>query len=504
MLKYSKYSSVQGGPFTTPNNRMIDLEVPEGIQFNPAQSFIQFILHLDNTSDVVRNYNIFNQNNLSIPFNLDLIRNAYMVGSKVGRLEDIRRCNVLNHNLLELTKGTIEKMATIDSIYQAKDYNNGFMLSPFVNFRKDGNVASEYIDAHIRIPLSHLFSLGSIQMLDTNKTGKINIHLELDSLSYLVVQNVHLLKKYNEENILDEGAFLSLTAPGAVITTATQYEGLQNSPYYVGEKLNVTYRPFTTTQQPVQDFDATIINISYSSSTGLITITLDTPFPAFGAGVTQYQSIVVDEFILVETPTLQVMTCELGVAQYGVAQPSPDVLTYTTFTTEEFSAGNNSIYLNKVFEIEPNAINAMLFFNGNNANMLSNNTNLASYRMRIDNQDVYDRDILTNYKTGKVALDRLTNDSLHFDSINRTFLNASLPLRNLTFMAMIHDIVGYDNELRFTDDPEIGNANKIMLLATPTPLTTQTKKLQFNLQNKAGSNIGDVILYKQVLRTVNM
>jgi UDP-N-acetyl-D-mannosaminuronate dehydrogenase len=71
-------------------------------------------------------------------------------------------------------------------------------------------------------------------------------------------------------------------------------------------------------------------------------------------------------------------------------------------------------------------------------------------------------------------------------------------------MAMIHDIVGYDNELRFTDDPEIGNANKIMLLATPTPLTTQTKKLQFNLQNKAGSNIGDVILYKQVLRTVNM
>ena len=67
-----------------------------------------------------------------------------------------------------------------------------------------------------------------------------------------------------KQNPINKGAFLSLTAPGAVITTATQYEGLQNSPYYVGEKLNVSYRPFTTTQQPVQDFDATIINIQAS------------------------------------------------------------------------------------------------------------------------------------------------------------------------------------------------------------------------------------------------
>ena len=134
--------------------------------------------------------------------------------------------------------------------------------------------------------------------------------------------------------------------------------------------------------------------------------------------------------------------------------------------------------------------------------MISHNVHLDGYRMRIDNQDVYDRDIVTNYDTGKAERHHLTHDSLHFDSINRTFLNASIPLRNLTFMAMIRDFLGYSNETRFSDDPAINDENKIMILATPTPVTVNTKKLQFNLENKAEFNVSGVILYKQVVRSV--
>jgi hypothetical protein len=505
MLKYSKYNSVQGGPFDNVN-RMIDLEIPEGVQINPSQCFVQFVVHLDGTSDVIRNYVPQLQDNLVIPYNVDLIRNCSLTGDKCGRLEDVRLVRQLSHNILELSKGTIEKMCLIDSMYQAKDFNNGYLLSPFVEFHKDVSVPSQYIDAYFRIPLSHLFSLGALQVLDTNKTGKLRIHLELEKLQYLQVSHISLFKSANDESVLKEGVFNNLDAPGALVVTSSSYENLQNSPYFVGEKLRFSYQPIDDSEEPepvgpVLELDATITSISYNSANGIITISLDTPFPALPIGAVTYSNISCEEFPIMEAPTIQVMTCELGIAQYSTVQPSPDVLNYTTFTTEEYSSGGVSKYLNKVFEIEPNAINAMLFFNHNNANPLSNNVHLDNYRMRIDNQDVYDRNINTNYLTGKLAKLHLTNDSLHMDSINRTFLNASIPLRNLTMMGMVHDMIEYSNEMRFANG-EVGDGNKIMILATPTPVTTTTKKLQFNLENKDGHAIDDVILYKQVVRTV--
>jgi hypothetical protein len=506
MLKYSKYNSIQGGPFDNIN-RMIDLEIPEGVQINPSQCFIQFVVHLDGTSDVIRNYVPKLQGNVVIPYNVDLIRNCSLTGDKCGRLEDVRRVNILNHNILELSKGTIEKMCLIDSMYQAKDFNNGYLFSPFVEFHKDGSVLSKYIDGYFRIPLSHLFSLGAIQLLDTNKTGKLRIHLELEKLQYLQVSHVNLFKSANDESVLKEGVFNNLGAPGAVVVTSAAYENLQNSPYYVGQKLTFSYQPIDDTVPdpepvgPVLELNATITTISYTSDTGIITITLDTPFPALPVGAVTYSNISCEEFGIMEAPTIQVMTCELGIAQYSTVQSSPDVLNYTTFTTEEYSTGGLSKYLNKVFEIESNAINAMLFFNQNNANPLSNNIHLDNYRMRIDNQDVYDRNINTNYLTGKLTKLHLTNDSLHMDSINRTFLNASIPLRNLTMMAMVRDREEYSNEMRFANG-EDGENNRIMILASPTPITNTTKKLQFNLENKDGHPIEDVILYKQCLRTV--
>jgi hypothetical protein len=348
-------------------------------------------------------------------------------------------------------------------------------------------------------------------MLDTSKTGKLRIHLELDRTEYMTVDRVDLFKSENGEHILNERKFLDLTAGGNVIVSAPIYENLQNSPYFVGQKLRFSYIPeIDGVAQPEAFLNSVISSIAFNSESGFLTITLVDGFPAMTGGVDLYTEIVAEEFVPIETPTLQLMTFELGVAEYSTKQQSPDVLNYTTFTTEEFSAGSNSIFLNKVFEIEPNAVNAMLMFDPqreeplSGADMISHNVHLDRYRMRIDNQDVYDRDILTNFKIGKDALDRLTSDSLHFDSINRTFLNASIPLRNLTFMAMIRNFLEYSNETRFSDSALINEENKIMILATPTPLTTSTKKLQFNLENKTGENIQGVILYKQCVRTVNM
>ena len=55
-LKYVKISSNQGGPFTTPSNRMIDLVIPEGQQINAAQTYIDLLVHLNGTTDNIQNY----------------------------------------------------------------------------------------------------------------------------------------------------------------------------------------------------------------------------------------------------------------------------------------------------------------------------------------------------------------------------------------------------------------------------------------------------------------
>jgi len=508
MLKYVKISSNQGGPFTTPSNRMIDLVIPEGQQVNLAQTYIDLLVHINGTDDTkVQNYCVRHPGNKVIPYNLDLIRNVWMTGDRCGALENVKRCNILNHNLKELSKGSVEKMSLVDSLYGSKGFKDDYLLSPFVEFHKVGSVTSAYRDLHLRIPLSDLFSLGSVQVLDTAKTGNVRIHLELENLSKIGLFIEPLFR--DGEHILNDQLFVDLN-PGDLfnqIVTGRTFESVENSPYFVGQHIDISFIPeIAGAPQPNEAIeDATITGIAYSSATGLITLTLDKSFPAMEGGVDLYTTITAGEKFFEEDVSFAVMTCELGVAQYGVSQKSPDVLTYMTFTTEEYSAGSNSVFLNKVFELEPNCVNTLLMFNDDQeSNPISTNVHLDSYRCRNDNLDVYDRDILVNQLTGKAIKNHLTHESLHYDSINRTMLNAGIPFRNATLMAMVQETAyPYYNEIRFGNDGSFDD-NKIMVIAAPVPLTGTTKKFQYNLTNKTGYVINDVILFKQVMKTVNL
>jgi hypothetical protein len=176
------------------------------------------------------------------------------------------------------------------------------------------------------------------------------------------------------------------------------------------------------------------------------------------------------------------------------------MLEYLTFTTEEYSNGSKN--LNKIFDVESNCVNAMLMFGGTSSNMISNNNYVSSYRMRVDNLDVYDRDIPVNIDNGGV----LMPSPLHYDALNRTLLNAGLPLKSLKlagckFTKVLPDENDISVSNRYTDV-----TNNILICATPTPVTAISKKLQFNVETKdeMGAVIENVILYKQVVRQVKL
>jgi hypothetical protein len=500
MNSYKLLQSVQAGPFSTATgNKMIDFAIPEGMVIDPSQCFVQLRVHLNTADTEVHNMLIRNTNPALTALNVDLIRNCSLTGDKCGRLEDIRRVNFLQHNLLELSKSTVEKASMIDGLYQPRENAFGMLISPCVELHKDGVIPSAYVDARLAIPLSHLFSIGSLTSLDTSKTGTLRVHLELENLSYLEVVESTLFKK---PIIAFEGAMQDITTPSNVITTATElpYESLEQSPYFVGQMLKLSYTSDADTPVPVVDEPVKVTGIVYHSDVRQVVLTLNYNFPALPTGATTYTEIKVSEKLTEEAYSLSIATAEIGIAQLIGASDSSTMLEYLTFTTEEYSNGSKN--LNKIFDIEPNAVNAMLFFGGTTSNMISNNDFVSVYRMRVDNLDVYDRDISINIVDGDV----LMPSPLHYDAINRTFLNAGLALKSLKLAGC-----------RFTKaDPKENDislenrytalTNNITILATPTPVTAGTKKLQFNVDTHdvIGAVIENVVLFKQVVRQVKL
>jgi hypothetical protein len=494
MNKYSLLQSIQAGPFSN-SNRMIDLEIPENIQSNPSQSFIQLMCHLNVTQDVsgaspasVFNFVVKNTTTDLTPMNVDLIRNCYMTGEKCGKIEDLRRVNVLKHNLLELSMSSSEKMAQVNTLYQMNDFENHELLSPFIEYHKEGTIPSQYVDARLRIPLSHLFESAQLQLIDTSKTGKLRLHLELEDLTYLTVTKQSLLSRFSGEGAMDV-----LSQGGNVITTTSLFTSVSKSPYYVGQPLLLAYTPFqnTVAGTPVTDVNITITGINYDVTTKKIALTISPMIPNLVSPNNQYKNIVVKDLTAGPTATLAIETAELGLCQTVGPAPSQGMLEYFTWTTEEYSTGGTS-KMNKIFEIEPNCVNVVMMFNNSTSNLISNNTKVKSYRMRIDNVDVYDRDILVNKEN---TLEKNIHDSLHYDSINRTFMNMGKSLKNLNFVNMAQTQQSFTN--RFNQP-----ALQIMLLAAPTPVTAGTKKLQINVE--ATENFDNVILYKQIAKGIKL
>jgi hypothetical protein len=483
---------------------MIDFMIPEGIILDMSQCFVQLRVHLNTTETEVHNITIRNQNPVLTPMNVDLIRNCSLTGDKVGRLEDVRRVNFLQHNLLELSKSTVEKASMIDGLYHVRENAFGMLISPLVELHKDGTQPSAYVDARLAIPLSHLFSLGNTTSLDTSKTGTLRIHLELENLDYLELVESTLFKK---PLTAFEGKFADMTVPSNVIVTTPElvYESLEQSPYFVGQHLLLSYTNNDTSPPPVpvEDEDVTVTGIAFNSETGAISLTLNYTFPALPEGATLYEEIEVVEKTVdsMADYALQIVTAELGIAQLmGAPADNSTMLEYLTFTTEEYSNGSKT--LNKIFEIEPNAVNAMLFFGGTTSNMISNNDFVSSYRMRIDNLDVYDRDIAINIVDGGV----LMPSSLHYDAINRTFLNAGLPLKSLKLAGCRFTREDADENDISVSNRYTAPTNNITILATPCPITAGSKKLQFNVStyDVVGAVIENIVLYKQIIRSVKL
>ena len=135
----------------------------------------------------------------------------------------------------ELRHGASQKNSSLNSLYNARQYDNGFIISaPFVEMNKVGSVPSKYRDALLRIPLSDLFFIGELQALDTSSLGEIRIHLEFEDFSYLSLREA---KMFRVPTIASEKKFQNTVSATNSLTTDWAYklQSVEQSPYFVGQ-----------------------------------------------------------------------------------------------------------------------------------------------------------------------------------------------------------------------------------------------------------------------------
>jgi hypothetical protein len=308
------------------------------------------------------------------------------------------------------------------------------------------------------------------------------------------------------QGVATEGVLENLVS-GNVFAVQNGYAYLSESPYVVGMTYNFTYTDASEVPVVVTEV-VTVSAVSFDFASGEISLTLsgdNLPLADQGDGK-QYTALALTEITDLPNPTpeLQVALVELNVAEVvGAAPQKINELQYTTFTTEEFNTGNQS-FLSKAFIIEPTCVNAFLMFVKSKGTILSNNIGVESYRLRCDESDIYDRDIVVQQVINNPTFEACFFDqSLHLDSTMRTFTNAGLSFKNYAFVAMSRD--SQTNSIRTSgENSKYGvAANRLLVLSAPTPLTTGTKVLQVDVNCKADQTIENVILFKQVVRSVS-
>ena len=468
--------SVQGGPFDGRSNRMIDIDIMGDNSVDFSKSFIQFTTEITTAEDGVFNVGLSYTGKEKVQlYNVDLIKNCNLKSDVVGPLEDIREVGFLYHTLNEYTKSSEQKVSEIASLHQMAnpDFN---LLSPFAELRKEGPYPSRMVQAHLKVPLSQLYSLGGVTQMPLDLMGKVRIHLELNdvSLSRLTPVFVNPITQMTGTSLLP----LVNVAAGStefICFPAVPFQSLSDSPLYVGMPIIIS----SVEQTPV---NTTITNITYNVATSQLKFSVAQAVASVALTGLNVACQIPNSSGL----KFQIITAELGLVN-NVGKSTMKAMDYTTFSVEESTV--NSTQWNKVYEVEANAQNVMVLFKDT---LPYSSQDLSKFRIRVDNEDVIDRDVETNYGDSGVdtSFPKL-RDGLYYDLLNKTFSNAGIPINSFLEKTLSRVDKGLKNKF---------NANpSVIMLASPVSLSESMKQYQLDLETLS-NQMKTVILYKQLFK----
>ena len=496
--KIIKLVSNQAGPFTATSN-LVDIDIPADGSYDFSKSFINLYTRI-NTTDANNGGKV----GIWIPrvqanndagaaqddhfYNVCFVKNASLSTQLKGRLEDINRVDILRQNLNDLTRARADKLGlSPTAVCQIPDIESGGTYSSiWRELHKEGSVASRELVAPIQIPLSQLFNLGTLQQYPASKLGRTRIHLELnlDKFTIGAVNTLGVDPGNAAPNLADTAVAGAdgLTVPS--VTTTAAYETLDRSPHYVGMRVQLSATG-TNAAANIAAANRVVSAIVWNADQTL-TLTLDEPLTAL-ANTQQYTEMRVFQPaapFAPNTPVIEYLNAQLVLRKLANPGKSPSQINYTTWSTEQAS-GRITNY-QRQFQLEPNAVNCYIMFpNG----FVSNNTDLRTARLRLDNEDLTNRDIQ--------ILDQVGRNQLLNDRLMMTLLNGGHRLRNLLMRNLA-------TSAQTTANAQRTNGKRLSIIGTPVPMTPNEKLFQVNLTAPGAAAAVPIVLYKQLAQTLKI
>lgn len=491
MDAYEKIQSIQGGEFTATQN-LVDFRIPAGGVYDLNDSFI----NLNGSIDVVDSsadggtavYNVGLQWVTTDPEkphfqNVAVVKNANMDCASKGRIENLRRVDCLRQNLATYADSQKEQLnqSYID-VNQLEQPINKEKLGQFATLNKSGDTSSRYNDiTPVSIRLSDLFEFCRAREYDTGRAGDTRIHLELNRDKLEAVQNmlnatIPAAFKTFKDLAATGSAENSIVLGGAA--TATKITSLEQVPYHVGQRLLLgatgSAPPATITAKPV-----VISEINLNRVNGEYTLTFT---EAWGATLTAAETYTLINVAIAEptSATYRMNSAELVLRRVNNPQ-GVNQINYNTYSTEQVN-GNTLTSYQQLFTVEPEASNAVFMFPDGNDDLISVNDEITSWRLRLNNNDLTDRDVVKD-------------SPLDYDRLALTLNSMGYSLRNLTENA------GKSNAQTWPGTYTDTHFNTTLVM-NPLFQTSQTKLLQANI-NATGGGVNKVILYKQLPRVFN-
>ena len=489
---YTKIQSNQSGPFTQQAN-LVDFNIPPNV-YDFSKSYVELNTNIVVTdTDNTAGEGIFNffgsMNNFrqvgggddEICHNIGIVKNAHLRNEAKGVLENIRRVDKLRTNLFNYTKTDEEKHNENWNALGSAPRSTDFMSSPYTELKGYEDDNSSYRNNVLRIPLNHIYNLGNLTQYDGNRYGMTTAHLELQPEQIRMTQVLGDADGLWAEQRRTE--CLNIDAGTPVITslvTSVVYPDLKMSPFWVGQKITVTCvgsddgagaAPANINAiRRITRIHYDGIGNSYGNnlSTRLV-ITLNA---TIGATLAQQSYNTVRIVGRNATAVINISHINL-VLNIPINPNPPPSITYTTWNVEEDHAGNINTF-KKMYEIEPECRSVMICESQGQASISS----IQSYRFRIDNVEVSDRDIVYN-------------SSSHRDLIVRMLENAGEPVKCLR--EVYYDSIADADFATY-------NVKPYGMIGCPTPITENPKLLHIEMNSAGGLNF--ISIFKEVVRSI--
>jgi len=249
-----------------------------------------------------------------------------------------------------------------------------------------------------------------------------------------------------------------------------------------------------------------ITSITLAEDTGKLTLGFDDPINGTAKDATTVFGVNVDPLNWHTSTDVTIIGANLVLKQLAGQDPNAkSVLRYNTYSTQQSSYGGVTNFQQQ-YIIEPESTNVLAMFprNGtanNDTAIISNNNDISSYRLRLDNMDLTDRDVDVNILSYG---GRAVHSPLYYDRLSMTLDNMGSQVNGL------EGNIGSAGEQIDYSDVYKYEAYNVVMAANPVPQSDRPKNLQVNIdatnttiEANAGG-VKDLYLYKVLPRELEI